>query len=90
MSEDHTAMNLNERSRMGQYYRARARKSRVLKQKADELKSPKSIRNRNASVDDLLTDSDNPSIEGGLAFKEWQEKSQAEKEKSNFDFGDFE
>ena len=82
LSEDHTAMNLNERSRMGQYYRARARKSRVLKQKADELKSPKSRRSRNASVDDLLTDSDNPSIEGGLAFKEWQEKSQAEKEKS--------
>lgn len=82
LSEDHTAMNLNERSRMGQYYRARAKKSRVLQKKADELKSPLNRRNRNSSMDDFATDSSNPSIEGGLAFKEWQEKTHAEKEQS--------
>ena len=74
LSEDHTVMNLNERSRMGQYYRSRAKKSRVLQQKADELKSPLNRRKRNTSVEDFGTDSSNPSIEGGLAFKEWQEK----------------
>ena len=82
LSEDHTVMNLNERSRMGQYYRSRAKKSRVLQQKADELKSPLNRRKRNTSVEDFGTDSSNPSIEGGLAFKEWQEKTQAEKEES--------
>ena len=82
LSEDHTVMNLNERSRMGQYYRSRAKKSRVLQQKADELKSLLNRRKRNTSVEDFGTDSSNPSIEGGLAFKDWQEKTQAEKEES--------
>jgi len=81
LSEDHTAMNLNERLRMSEYYRVRAKKSRKLQKQASKMKLTN--RNRNKSLEDIGSeDSSNPSIEGGLAYKEWKEKSQMEKEQS--------